>query len=72
MELVFGNIIKWANGNGSSFDSRIDASGDNVYVAWLNKKTGANQIYFRAINDTVSTFRNEIMISNKTSGTGVS
>jgi hypothetical protein len=67
---TFNDAIKLTDGNGSSFDTRIDASGDNVYVTWLNNKTGANQIYFRASNDTGLTFGNEVMINNKTSGTG--
>jgi hypothetical protein len=65
----FSNPIKLTDGNGSSFDSRIDASGDNVYVTWLNNKTGVNKIYFSASNDLGLTFKNEVMINNKTSAT---
>jgi hypothetical protein len=67
---TFDDVIKLTDGNGSSFDTRIAASGDNVYVTWLNNKTGVNQIYFTASNDTGLTFGNEVMINNKSSGIG--
>ena len=64
---TFGNVTKLTEGNGTSFDARLDASGDNVYVSWINNKSGVNQIYFRASNDRGQTFGNEIMVDSKVS-----
>jgi hypothetical protein len=64
---TFGNVTKLTEGNGTSFDARLDASGDNVYVSWINNKSGSNQIYFKASNDRGRTFGNEIMIDSKIS-----
>jgi hypothetical protein len=56
------------NGTGRSFDTRINAEGDNVYVTWLNNKTGVNQIYMKASTDAGETFGDEVMINNPISG----
>ena len=67
---TFGDVIKLTNSTGRSFDTRIDASGDNVYVTWLNNKTGVNQIYFKASNDGGKTFSDEVMVNSKLPGKG--
>jgi hypothetical protein len=66
--LTIGNATRLTDGNGSSFDARLDTSGDNVYVSWINNKSGVNQIYLRASNDRGQTFGNEIMVNSKISG----
>jgi hypothetical protein len=60
---TFEDVIKLTNGTGRSFDTRIDAEGDNMYVTWLNNKTGVNQIYMRGSNDAGETFGNPIMLN---------
>ena len=65
--MTIGNATKLTDSNGSSFDARLDSSGDNVYVSWINNKSGVNQIYFRASNDRGQTFGNEIMVNSNIS-----
>jgi hypothetical protein len=67
---TFGDVIRLTNGTGRSFDTRIDAEGDNVYVTWLNNKTGVNQIYMRASNDAGETFGDEVLVNNEISSRG--
>jgi hypothetical protein len=67
---TFEEVIRLTNGTGRSFDTRIDAEGDNVYVTWLNNKTGVNQIYMRASNDAGETFGDEVLVNNEISSRG--
>jgi hypothetical protein len=67
---TFEDVIRLTNGTGRSFDTRIDAEGDNVYVTWLNNKTGVNQIYMRASNDAGETFGDEALVNNEVSSRG--
>jgi hypothetical protein len=67
---TFEDVIKLTNGTGRSFDTRIDAEGDNVYVTWLNNKTGVNQIYMRGSNDAGETFGDEVLVNNNISSKG--
>jgi hypothetical protein len=67
---TFEDVIRLTNGTGRSFDTRIDAEGDNVYVTWLNNKTGVNQIYMRASNDAGETFGDEVLVNNEISSRG--
>jgi hypothetical protein len=67
---TFEDVIKLTNGTGRSFDTRIDAEGENVYVTWLNNKTGVNQIYMRASSDAGETFGDEVMVNNNISSKG--
>jgi hypothetical protein len=39
-------------------------TGDNVYVAWWDNKTGNNEVFFRASNDKGQTFGDKINLSN--------
>ena len=65
---TFEDVVRLTNGTGRSFDTRIDAEGDNVYITWLNNKTGVNQIYMKGSNDAGETFSEESMINNPISG----
>jgi hypothetical protein len=67
---TFEDVIRLTNGTGRSFDTRIDAEGENVYVTWLNNKTGVNQIYMRASNDAGETFGDEVQVNNAISSEG--
>jgi hypothetical protein len=63
-------VVKLTNGTGHSFDTRISASENNVYITWLNNKTGVNQIYMRASNDGGSMFGKEVMVNKKIDAIG--
>jgi hypothetical protein len=39
-------------------------TGDNVYVAWWDNKTGNNEVFFRASTDKGQTFGDKINLSN--------
>jgi hypothetical protein len=39
-------------------------TGDNVYVAWWDNKTGNNEVFFRASTDRGQTFGDKINLSN--------
>jgi hypothetical protein len=39
-------------------------TGDNIYVAWWDNKTGNNEIFFRASTDKGQTFGDKINLSN--------
>ncbi len=42
----------------------IDVSGDSIYVAWWNNKTGNDEVMFRASTDAGKTFGEKINLSN--------
>lgn len=65
---TFDEVVSLTNGTGRSFDTRIDAEGDNVYVTWLNNKTGVNQVYMKASADAGETFGDEVMINDPITG----
>jgi peptidoglycan hydrolase-like protein with peptidoglycan-binding domain len=39
-------------------------TGDNVYLAWWDNKTGSNEVFFRASTDKGQTFGDKINLSN--------
>jgi hypothetical protein len=44
----------------------IATSGDNVYIAWWDNKTGNDEVMFRASTDGGKTFGDKINLSNST------
>jgi hypothetical protein len=62
---TFGKKINLSNSpNGTSADAGIGASGDNVYVAYWDNKTGIGKVYLRASTDKGQTFRPEITLTD--------
>ena len=39
-------------------------TGDDVYIAWWDNKTGNNEVFFRASTDKGQTFGDKINLSN--------
>jgi hypothetical protein len=60
----FVDMINLSNNAGSSFEPRIAASGNNVYVVWRDNTPGNNEIFFKASNNNGSTFNEIINLSN--------
>jgi hypothetical protein len=60
---TFEDVIKLTNGTGRSFDTRIDAEGENVYVTFWDDKTGPRKPFVVASNDAGETFGNTIMLN---------
>jgi hypothetical protein len=65
---TFQDVINLSNSpNGTSFDVRIAASDNNVYVTFIDDKTGFNQIYLTASNDNGATFGQPMLINEEVS-----
>jgi len=53
-------------------EAPIATSGDNIYVAWWDNKTGNNnEVFFRASTDNGQTFGNKTNLSNSTNADSV-
>jgi hypothetical protein len=44
----------------------IAISGDDIYIAWSNNKTGNDEVMFRTSNDAGANFTDKINLSNST------
>ena len=60
-----GNVTNISNSaDMRSIGARIAASGDNVYIAWIDiANTGQKQVMFRASTDNGKTFSNPVVVS---------
>jgi hypothetical protein len=47
-------------------EAPIATSGDNVYIAWWNNKTGNDEVMFKASTDGGKTFSDKMNLSNST------
>jgi hypothetical protein len=65
---TFGNATNISNSTDlSSIGARIAASGDNVYIAWIDiTNAGQKQVMFRASDDDGKTFGKPIMLNTTT------
>jgi len=62
---TFNPVINLSNNAGSSDNPRMLVSGNNVYVAWIDRTNGGDaDIFFRASNDNGLTFGPFIDLSN--------
>jgi hypothetical protein len=64
--VTFQDAINLSNSpNGISFDVTMAAADNNVYVTFIDNKTGFNQIYLTASNDNGTTFGQPILINEE-------
>jgi hypothetical protein len=64
--VTFQDAINLSNSpNGTSFDVTMAAADNNVYVTFIDNKTGFNQIYLTASNDNGATFGQPILINKE-------
>jgi hypothetical protein len=63
-----GNVTNISNSaDMRSIGARIAASGDNVYIAWIDiANTGQKQVMFRASTDNGKTFSNPVRLNSTT------
>jgi hypothetical protein len=62
---TFGKKINLSNSpNGTSADAGVAASGNNVYVAYWDNKTGIGKVYLRASTDKGQTFHPELTLTD--------
>jgi hypothetical protein len=61
---TFGTAINMSDNSGSSQSPDVEASAGDVYVAWYDSTPGNFDIFFRASNDTGSTFGTALNLSN--------
>ena len=62
----FGTPINLSNNTGISFNPQIAASGNNVYVTWVDDTPGNFDIFFRASNNNGTSFGTQINLSINT------
>jgi hypothetical protein len=63
---TFGNPVNISNSPDSrSLGARMVAQGDNnVYIAWIDIKSGQKQVMFRSSTDSGNTFGNPVMVND--------
>jgi hypothetical protein len=60
----FGSTKNLSNNAGVSTDPVVRASGNNVYVAWIDETTGNQEIFFKRSTDQGSSFGSTKNLSN--------
>ena len=62
----FGTPINLSNNTGNSVIPQIAASGNNVYVTWIDNTPGNIDIFFAVSNNNGTSFGTPINLSNNT------
>jgi len=62
---TFGSPVNISNSPDSrSLGARMAAQGNNVYIAWIDIKSGQKQVMFRSSTDSGNTFGSPVMVNN--------
>jgi hypothetical protein len=67
---TFGSPVNISNSPDSrSLGARMAAQGNNVYIAWIDIKSGQKQVMFRSSTDSGNTFGSPVMVNNNSTTT---
>ena len=64
--ISFANPINVSKNTGDAFNPQIAASGNNVYVTWVDETPGNDDIFFAVSNNNGISFANPINVSKNT------